>query len=146
MAFIKEELVVLARQLATEAGLDPVLVCAVVEQESSWNVNAIRFEPAFYTRYVQSQVGLSRTEGINRAQSWGLMQVMGQVAREFHWSGTYFTELCSDPEQAIRLGCKVLKSKLATHPELVEAGLLRYNGGSDPDYGKKVLARMKNYA
>jgi soluble lytic murein transglycosylase-like protein len=36
------EIVVLARTIASEHGLDPALVCAVVEQESAWDAHAIR--------------------------------------------------------------------------------------------------------
>jgi soluble lytic murein transglycosylase-like protein len=31
-------------------GLDPALVCSVVEQESAWDAHAIRYEPAFRVR------------------------------------------------------------------------------------------------
>ncbi len=135
----------MARSIAPEFRLAPELVCAVIEQESGWNPDAVRWEPKFWARYVQTQTGLEPTESIGRAHSWGLMQVMGQVAREFKWLLPYFTTLCSRPEEAIRLGCWVLQSKLATHPESLEAGLNRYNGGSNPNYGKEVIARMDKY-
>ena len=74
------EIVALARTTASAHGLDPALVCEVVEQESAWDADAIRYEPAFRTRYV-APLELPPTEEIARSISWGLMQVMGQVAR-----------------------------------------------------------------
>ena len=46
------QLLTLARQAAADHGLDPVLVCAVIEQESGWNTWSMRYEPAFFARYV----------------------------------------------------------------------------------------------
>ena len=43
----------LAKKWATKYGLDPLIVCAVIEQESGWNPWAIRFEPAFEQRYIK---------------------------------------------------------------------------------------------
>ena len=49
---VATEIIDLARRIASEHGLDPALVCAVVEQESSWNPWAVRYEPGFLSRYV----------------------------------------------------------------------------------------------
>ena len=46
------QLVVLARKAASAQSLDGALVCAVVEQESGWNPWAMRYEPAFFAKYV----------------------------------------------------------------------------------------------
>jgi hypothetical protein len=46
------QLVALARKAAAAQSLDPALVCAVVEQGSSWNPWAMRYEPAFFAKYV----------------------------------------------------------------------------------------------
>ena len=40
----------LAKKWATKYGLDPLIVCAVIEQESAWNPFAVRFEPEFLAR------------------------------------------------------------------------------------------------
>jgi len=77
------QLLVLARKTAVHS-LDPSLVCAVVEQESAWNPWAIRYEPAFFSKFVASLYTnnkIAATEAYARGFSWGLMQVMGQVAR-----------------------------------------------------------------
>jgi Transglycosylase SLT domain len=73
--------------------LDPALVCAVIEQESAWNTNAIRYEPVFRERYLLP-LKLAPTEEVARSMSWGLMQVMGQVARENGFTGEFLSEIC----------------------------------------------------
>ena len=85
----------LARRTAAQHGLDEALVCAVAEQESGWNPWAIRYEPGFFDRYVPKNLPV--TEAHSRAFSWGVMQVMGQVARENSFTGKYLSEL-ADPE------------------------------------------------
>jgi soluble lytic murein transglycosylase-like protein len=78
-------LIALAHTAAAAHALDPALVCAICEQESAWDPFALRYEPAFFDRYVAPQLAagkISVTEAHARAFSWGLMQVMGQVARE----------------------------------------------------------------
>ena len=104
------ELIALARAAAERHALDPALVCAVVEQESAWDAHAIRYEPAFRTRYV-APLGLPPTEEVARSISWGLMQVMGQVAREHGFSGKFLSALC-EPAAGLDIGCAVLASKL----------------------------------
>jgi soluble lytic murein transglycosylase-like protein len=138
----KNELVLLARLSAAKYSLDPALVCAVCEQESAWNPGAVRFEPAFKARYVDPQ-GLSEPEATNRATSWGLMQIMGQVAREFGYVEDIPT--LTNPSQGLDIGCKVLAHYLSQHSGNVTLALLRYNGGGNPDYAAQVEARMSAY-
>ncbi len=111
-------LIALARRIAGAHALDPVLVCAVIEQESSWNPYAIRYEAAFFGRYVAplyTNNKITASEAWARGFSWGLMQVMGQVAREHGFAPAehpFLSELC-DPEQGINVGCRVLSAKFA---------------------------------
>lgn len=105
------DLLALARAAAARHSLDPALVCAVVEQESSWDAHAIRYEPAFRARYV-APLALPPTEEIARSISWGLLQVMGQVAREHGFRGKFLSALC-DPATGLDIGCQVLAAKLA---------------------------------
>jgi hypothetical protein len=104
------DLIALARAAAAYHELDAALVCAIIEQESAWNTYAIRYEPGFRTRYVVP-LHLPPTEEIARSISWGLMQVMGQVAREHGFTGKFLSALC-DPALGLDLGCAVLASKL----------------------------------
>src|SRR5665213_3230992 len=96
---VPTEIIELARQIAGEHSLEPALVCAVIEQESAWNPWAVRYEPGFLSRYVAplyTAGKLSAMEAYTRSMSWGLMQVMGQVAREFGFKEASLVELC-DP-------------------------------------------------
>jgi soluble lytic murein transglycosylase-like protein len=134
--------------LAKEAGCDPALICAICEQESSWNPWAIRWEQLFYEKYIRPMVLDRRlrdiTEAKARAFSWGLMQVMGQVAREHGYAG-HMTALC-DPETGIRVGTAVWRSKLEAAGGNVEQALELWNGGANPNYAAEVLARRAKYA
>jgi len=145
----REELIALAQQKAATHQLYPALVCAVCEQESAWNPWALRYEPAFYARYVeplwQRAAVRSETEARARAFSWGLMQVMGQVARENGFAGASLAELC-DPAAGLEIGCRVLARKLAAAEGNVRRALLLWNGGANPGYPAAVLARAENYA
>lgn len=135
----------LAKQAAQAHGIDPALVCSVCHHESdNWNQWAVRYEPAFYSVYIEKMVGLSNTEKTMRATSFGLMQIMGQTAREFGFEGTWLTQLC-DPIQGLEYGCRKLARCLDRSNSDVRAALLLYNGGADKTYPDKVLAFMPRY-
>src|SRR5262244_1673331 len=136
-------LVAIAQKHAAAHNLDLALVCAVIEQESCWNPFAMRYEPAFFAKYVAplyTNNKVSASEAYARGFSWGLLQVMGQVAREFGFDAPFLSALC-DPEQGIAIGCKVLRRKLDTAAGDVTRGLLAWNGGGNPAYASQVLAR-----
>ena len=137
------DLISLARAAASKHALDPALVCAVVEQESAWDTHAIRYEPAFRTRYV-APIGLPPTEELARSISWGLMQVMGQVARERGFAGKFLSALC-DPATGLDIGCAVLAAKLAAGVGEIDHALALWNGGANADYAAQVIARMEQY-
>ncbi|HUL32792.1 MAG TPA: lytic transglycosylase domain-containing protein [Candidatus Eisenbacteria bacterium] len=144
---VDAKLVALAHRAAEMEGLEPALVCAVVEQESGWNPWAMRYEPAFFAKYVaplytNNKVGA--TEAYARGISWGLMQVMGQTAREKGASGTYLSSLC-DPAAGLAIGCKIVRQKLDAAGGEVEQALRTWNGGANPDYADEVLARVSRY-
>jgi soluble lytic murein transglycosylase-like protein len=144
---IAPELVALAKRNAIAYALDPALVCAVVEQESAWNTFAMRYEPAFFAKYVASLYTnnkVTASEAYARGFSWGLMQVMGQVARETGCDAPFLSVLC-EPAQGLAIGCKVLRRKFdATEGDTTRA-LLAWNGGANPAYPVQVLARRAHY-
>lgn len=96
-------------------------------QESGFDPWAIRYEPAFHDRYVQP-MDLSPTEERARAFSWGLFQVMGQVARENGYRGTYLAGLC-DPGTNAELAAKILLQRKHQTDGTWEGALAAYNGG-----------------
>ena len=68
-------------------------------------------QPAFFAKYVAhlfTNNKITASEAYARGFSWGLMQVMGQVAREMGFDGTFLSALC-DPEQGLAIGCKLLR-------------------------------------
>jgi soluble lytic murein transglycosylase-like protein len=132
------------RRAALLSGVAPSLICAVCEQESAWNPWAIRFEPAFWLKYAAPH-GVSVTELNARATSWGLMQVLGQTAREMGFADPYLSALC-DPATGLFWGSRVLARKLANAGGNVESALLLYNGGGNQNYPAEVTARMGKYA
>jgi len=139
----QDELIELAKANARFFEVDPALVCAVVEQESGWEPWAIRYEPAFYDRYISVLHLLNPTEAHARAFSWGLMQLMGQVARELGYSGKIAKLL--DPEIGLHWGCKHLSNKLRSAAGDVTKALLLWNGGGNQNYPAEVLARLPKY-
>ena len=141
------QLVAMASRAAAAQSLDPALVCAVVEQESGWNPWAMRYEPAFFAKYVApfyTNNKVSASEAYARGFSWGLMQVMGQVAREHGFDPLFLSTLC-DPEQGLAIGCKVLRRKLDSMAGDTTRGLLAWNGGANLAYPAQVLTRKSNY-
>ncbi len=181
-------LIALARTIAAEHLLDAALVCAICEQESSWNPWAMRFEPAFFARYIAPMLNanvpgnanlpiggqknapegnhapakLCPTEAYARAFSWGLMQVMGQVAREHGFgappsptnaspsnfalpsTNASLAQLC-DPSTGLEFGCRVLATKLSAAQGDVPRALQLWNGGSNAGYAAEVIARAGQY-
>jgi soluble lytic murein transglycosylase-like protein len=142
------ELVALAQRAADAHGLWPELICAIVEQESAWNPWALRYEPAFYDKYIAPQIARRAiadvTESRARAFSWGLMQVMGQVAREHGFADASLASLC-DPAIGLEVGCRVFAAKLASAEGNVTRALLLWNGEGNRDYSAAVLARTGTY-
>src|ERR1700675_1425395 len=141
------KLLMFEQRAAGAGGLEPALVCAVVEQESGWNPWAMRYEPAFFAKYVaplytNNKVGA--TEAYARGISWGLMQVMGQTAREKGASSLYLSTLC-DPAVGLAVGCRILMQKLEAAGGDAGRALLAWNGGADADYAGEGVARVGRY-
>lgn len=135
----------LAVTIAAKHEIDPALVMAVCHHESgNWKPYAIRFEPGFYDHYISSMTLLTTTEKSLRAHSFGLMQIMGQTAREFGFYGDYLTELC-DPAVGIEFGCRKLAKCLKNHNGVIHDALLQYNGGSNLAYPGLVMQHYDKY-
>jgi soluble lytic murein transglycosylase-like protein len=147
-SIVPPEIIDLTRRIACDHALDPALVCAVIEQESAWDPWAVRYEPGFLSRYVAplyTAGKLSATEAYTRSMSWGLMQVMGQVAREFGFEEPSLAELC-DAATGVEFGCRILAARIARAKGDVSAALQAWNGGANPNYAEEVLARTRNYS
>jgi soluble lytic murein transglycosylase-like protein len=127
--------IALAKQIATDQGLDPATFCGLVERESSWNNWAIRYEPAFFLRYIIPLDLQDTTEERARAFSWGPCQIMGQLARELGYKGD-LANLC-DWQVGLEWGAKALAHR---------GSLQAYNGGGNPNYAAEVMKLAASYA
>jgi len=134
--------------------ISPELVASIIFQESfrgtrkfSEAVFAIRYEDGFYARYLANKpfIGVNPnynkvsrvTERRARAFSYGLMQIMGQTAREYGFAEPYLASLVW-PVANISLGCKILQDKLRKHGAI--DGIRAYNGSiNNPDTEKYRL-------
>ena len=173
---------ILIQSAAAGAALPPLLLIAIIEQESDGNVWAWNPEPRYrylwdvqFNRPFRTLTEAERASetpsrdfpclGGDRDQewwgqcaSWGLMQVMGAVAREHGFRGAYLTELC-EPETNLEYGCRhlaALRDRFhAAHgwPGVVAA----YNAGSprrvgvdgpyeNQSYVDEVMARLQGAA
>ena len=153
---IIEQLIV---KVATDHGLPPALVRAMVMVESGGDTFATRYEPGFYEKYIRNDGSVKafgacslQTERVLRATSFGLMQVMGQVARERGYLGPFLTSLC-DPDTGLQFGCLHLAAFRRRFAGLGwDAVCAAYNGGAgavrgqhdfrNPEYPAKVLKAL----
>jgi soluble lytic murein transglycosylase-like protein len=149
-------------EAAAEAhGLDPDLLAAVVEQESSGRFYAYRYEPDFYHRYLADKPEYAAWSPAECSASYGLCQVMFSTAREHGYQGQPWGLFA--PEVSLEYGCRVLAGNLAwarglytglaagEHAAVTRSALASYNGGRagnkptgplrNREYADAVLAR-----
>ena len=116
--------------VSTRHGINPPLVQAIIEVESSGDPLAMRYEPE-WPYFVETGVrGVSRaTEEMQQATSWGLMQVMGTTARELGCDAPFLSALCS-PRVGLEFGCRYLAKQLARYDGNEVAAVAAYNAGT----------------
>lgn len=137
------------------------LVKAIVAVESGGNPWAVRYEPKFFEKYVENAQITTKspcseaTERSLRAHSFGLMQIMGQTARETGFEGVFLTELL-DPATNLDICCKYLGRLVGRYFDecgwrgvvsSYNAGSVRYRPGTkvfvNQPYVDKVMSRME---
>lgn len=141
----------LARDAAIRHQLDPNWVFAIIQTESAGLPAAMRYEtswkyltrPDFYAHRLKITL---ETETQLQKFSYGLMQVMGSVAREYGYADSL--ALLVEPFRALEYGCRHLKNFRRRYP-LGRDWIAAYNAGSprkSPDgtyeneaYVKKVV-------
>lgn len=99
---------------ASQYGVDPSYIAAVIQTESSGNPDSYRFEPK-----------------LNDA-SFGLMQVLSQTAKNLGYTGT--PDGLYDPDTNIMYGTKLiaqLQSRFGADPAAIYSA---YNSGSATKY------------
>jgi len=133
---INPDLDALITAKARKYGLPAVLVRAMVLHESVEGVPwAARFEKSFYDKYLAGRKPNFRPEGssweterIQRATSWGLMQIMGETARCNGFRG-WHAEL-TVPDIGLEWGCIYLRRLVDKYPGSDWPTIMRaYNGG-----------------
>lgn len=139
-----------AYETARGFNLPPDLVAAIVAVESGWDEFAVRFEPAFMRRYLSGRIQVygavsSETERVMASTSFGLMQIMGIVARENGFQRPFLTELL-DPQINLEFGCMHLRSKCDRYFERLgwRAVIASYNSGSPAYVTDGPERRLKN--
>ena len=158
--------------VATSFKLDPDLLTAQIRVESAfhewawntephyrylWNVRTNKPFRLLTTAEQTSQrppadfpcfAGDPDQEFWAQQASWGLMQIMGGVARERGFKGHYLTTLC-DPATNLRIGCGYLADLVVWADGDVMQALAAYNGGKrgnstppfrNQEYADKVFA------
>jgi len=128
--FKKERINLSIKKYSEKYGIPQDIIRAIIEVESGYNTNAIRYEEHFmwfekpFTDY-HFHKGTERT---SQQISWGLMQIMGSVARQNGFKGNYLPKLLK-PEVGIKYGCKHLKSYYKRYGNWKDA-ISSYNQGS----------------
>jgi hypothetical protein len=107
-------------------GLPVNLVRTICTVESSNDPSAFRYEPG-YRWLIGDKLTMNVTEKFGQMCSWGIMQVMGAVARERGYTG-HFPGLCN-VETGLEYGCRHLAhlyKRYSNWPDAIAA----YNAGS----------------
>lgn len=126
--------------------IPPVVLQAVVDQESSGGEYLYRFEPNTYSQ-LKVKTRTSDSEVRMLASSHGVAHVMGFNAQPrcgVHWSKLY------DPAIGLECGAKILRESMEKYRSVGDSSrrvwlALRDYNGSGPDaeaYASKVMARV----
>lgn len=141
---------------ATAHGIDPDLVEAVVEQESSGKFYAYRYEPGFYTRYLAHNPDYTDRNPYEVSASFGLMQCMYPTALEHGFVGDPWDLF--NPRKNLDIGCTILAklltwarsqyTGLSAHAETAirRSALAAYNGGKNGNSPNSTVMRNQQYA
>lgn len=119
-------------QQASTFDISPTLVAATIMTESTGIPKAARLEPGwpFYFKPKEMAFSLGITEETEKSfqrHSWGLMQVMGEVARELGFRG-FLPDLC-EADVGILYGCKKI-AQLSRKYQIQDDVIAGYNWGT----------------
>jgi soluble lytic murein transglycosylase-like protein len=125
---------------ANEQHIPAALIAGIIQEESRFDAWAERVELA-YQKNVRVRHAAAKwagehantpsyqTELTDRSRSMGLMQVMGEVAREQGFTARYLSQLF-EPAHSIAEGSKLLRTLLDRYPGDTLAAISAYNQGS----------------
>jgi len=148
---------------AVAFALDPLLVEAFVLVESSGNTDGFRFEPDYYNRLLKPKKLYVGYNPRRVSSSYGLMQILYDVAIERGYPKADPPEHLFVPEIGLHYGCKHLRFLLdwagefpgVTPEQALDAAVASYNGGRggnkptdtpkrNASYVRKVFAALQS--
>lgn len=133
-------------EAAGEYGVEPSLIAAIIQTESSGNPLMLRAEPKYEylvtpARFAE-RLGITKeTEIACQKLSWGHMQLMGGTARELGFEG----HLCQllFPSYNINYGTMYFASRLKKY-KFMRLAIATYNSGS-PVYNPDGELKNQKY-
>lgn len=130
---VTKEIFELIQSTSKAHGIDQNLVMAIATAESAGNPLAVRYEPNYnyfwYVRHWSDILSITyETEQMLQATSFGLMQTMGAVCREYGYNKT-LVAIVSDPEAQLLYGITHIKKFLVKYG-IMEDAIAAYNAGS----------------
>lgn len=137
MLWSKPEIARIVDGGATENGIDPALICSVVDVLSDWNPARLEqsLDPQQFNPALAQQIGPE--------QRLGLLQFTRAQAQELGFKETQ-EELLA-PTLNVRIGCLVLKKALAQTGGEAGRALLLCHGYSIASLIPKILNKVKMY-
>lgn len=162
----KQEVFELCEFHGSANDVDPILLLAIAQQESSFLHDVVRLEQGFYHRYTKP-LSECTTNEVLYATSYGLLQVMGMSLKEMgffpffreSYNARHSFQLVSASSEItvakginefmvradwqIEYGTKWWKVKLAIAKGDVRKGLLFWNGGGNPLYPDEVIKKYR---
>ena len=127
------------------------IIYAWIEQESSFNPRAFRFEshykwlykPAIFAKYWDHSVDL---EILQQKTSWGLTQMMGAVVREnFPEFKFPLPEALTNPFLSVLYGVRWMNRLIDKANSSIRTALIMYNGGASAVNSPRQLQIIKHY-
>ncbi|HET6511156.1 MAG TPA: transglycosylase SLT domain-containing protein [Candidatus Kapabacteria bacterium] len=133
-------------RIADSFALPPSLVAAVIQEESRFAPWAARTEPHYKRKAIVQRSAREwskrwhgspsyETELDDRARSLGLMQVMGQLAREQGFAPRYLSEMHL-PQHSLVHGAKHLRMLLDRYRGDTLSAISAYNQGNNRKRGE----------
>lgn len=133
-----------------EHGIDPLLLAAIAKHESGGVTWRTRYEPGTKDQYLHfyrahaERLGISQeTERVAQMHSYGLMQVMGWLARAQGFKG-YLGELCGEPALCVEHACILIKSLMRRYHDETD-WISAYNWGHVRKTPGGLYANQKTY-
>lgn len=118
---MKDQYISLVKEVCSKEGVDADLFCAIIAHESSWNPDALKYDPEYQSlklpvAYAKKLAITLETEAQLQKISWGLCQIMGATAR---WCGyeKCLTHLL-EPRDNIEVGVSFFKNSANKYPEI----------------------------